>query len=176
MSNFCGIGTNYLGWKVGDDGIPTATEWFVMFYLPVTPIGHKRLYVVSLDDSVGGIPSINGTFTLSGEYRVLEDLPIRISEVLWTYFFAYVLVPLILLAPLVIIVPYFQWIDSQDRLKLHLGHFVAFMSVMGIYAFLYVGGILATLLHRTRGIALKDDDLTDEIGAESDGDIEWLDT
>lgn len=172
MSSLYGIGTNYLGWKVGQDDIPTATEWFVMFYLPIFPVARKRLYVVSLEDHVGGIPGIGDTLTLAGEYRILEDLPIRISEVLWTYFFAYLLMPLVLLAPLLLIVPYFQWIEAQDKLKLHLGHYLAFLLVILIYAILYVGGILAALLHRTRGIGLSENSVEDKFNIDVVDDVD----
>ncbi len=174
MSSFYGIGTNYLGWKVGEDGVPTATEWFVVFYLPIVPIGRKRLYVVSLEDSVGGIPGINGTFTLSGKYRILEDLPIKFSEVLWTYFFGYVLVPLILMVPLLVIVPYFQWYDSQDKLKVTLVQDLTAIMLIVIFPMVYVGVILATLLHRTRGIGMEEYGVKDSKEDDDCDEVEWL--
>ena len=112
-STFQGCGHSYRGWKHFDDGTAEATIWFVLFHLPVFPCEKHRLIVHSdpLDPAtakIGGVPLIHPTITFLDQFEPLTELPVTLAEVLKTYGFAYIFMPLWLFGPLPLLWLHFQ--------------------------------------------------------------------
>ena len=101
MGTFNGIGTSLRGWKHLADGTAFATSWFVFVYLPILPL--RRFHVRVLSDFAHEpfVPApaeggwIQGGFSWSDPVEVLARLPLSWSEIGWTYWRAYLLVPLL---------------------------------------------------------------------------------
>ncbi|MFF9409486.1 hypothetical protein ACF1B0_28795 [Streptomyces anandii] len=122
MSTWNGIGTKYLGF--GDrnrDGSHHATEWFVLFDLPVVPLRRHRLTVgARVYDSAG-----NGT-RVTTRYTVHEETPLRGGEIARTYLVWWLVGPLIAVGPAALLL--WSLRDKQDG-GFGFWMFVLFVSV-----------------------------------------------
>ena len=144
---FNGIGTYYLNWEHCSDGTALATKWFAIFYLPVIPLRREQISVVSSgNDTVTTIPLLFTSYTLRDEYRVMGRVPMDWSRVVWTYVFAYLWMPILLAAPLLVIVPLGTWALKVDDLRIVM----SFFTLCCFYGVLYVPGFLAHQLHKSR--------------------------
>ncbi len=84
-----GIGTTLLGVSEQDsENCATATQWFTVLHLPVLPL--TRLHVQFLPHTGSGF-----------SYAVLNRESPRRAEVLTTYFFGWIVMPLLVLGPLI---------------------------------------------------------------------------
>lgn len=84
---------------------------------------------------------------ISDEFRILEWRPVRWRDVVWTYVCSYVLVPVVVLAPLAVLVPFARYADQfHSDVPAQIAY-----SLILVWFFVYVGGILAFFLHRSRG-------------------------
>ena len=154
-SVFCfnGIGTRLLGWKHHSDGTATATTWFTLLYAPIFPGSRYRLASpTSIDEEAKISPGqIVQAFLpikrLDAEYEFIEQMPLSGKEVLGTYLFAYIWLPIILFMPLVAILYLLPKHDPNDGST--MGGVIA-ISLMCVW-FGYALFVMATLLHRTRG-------------------------
>jgi len=152
VSCFNGIGTRLLGWKHHPDGTATATTWFTILYAPIFPGSRYRLVSPSVDEepkiSAGQIAQaflpIKRLYT---EYEFIEAMPLSGQEVLRTYLFAYIWLPIILFMPLAAIFYLQPKHDPNDGST--MGGVIA-ISLMCVW-FGYALFVMATLLHRTRG-------------------------
>jgi hypothetical protein len=90
MFRIGGIGTTLLGVSAMDrDNVAIATHWFTFIYLPIIPLGRRR---------VRFFPHQGSGFS----YELLSHEPLSIKEVLRTYFNGWILTPVLLLSPLVL--------------------------------------------------------------------------
>lgn len=102
MGTFIGFGTLYFGWKDIDENLSEANLWFVAFNMPVYPIKKDKIKFLS------GHLTSRGYFSQPAEiedfYEVIEsDIP-DWDIARKTYFKAYLLFPLLGLAPIVALV------------------------------------------------------------------------
>ena len=88
VSTFQGIGTTYYGKrdKRKSDNSYVTTEWFVILFLPIVPLGSFRIVKI-------GTKSRSFLFSHSSttSYKILEQIPLRknIRQVLTTYLLVY---------------------------------------------------------------------------------------
>jgi hypothetical protein len=148
-----GIGTRLLGWRHHQDGTATASTWFTFFYAPIFPGSRYRL---AFPDSVDQEPNISFSQIfqaflpikrLYAEYEFIEQLPLSGKEVLRTYLYAYLWLPIILFVPLAVILFLLPKHDPNDGST--MGGVIS-ISLMLVW-FGYVLFVLSSLLHRTRG-------------------------
>jgi len=154
LGTFNGIGVRLLGWTHREDGTATATTWFTLLYLPLFPLARYELFTPSKEDfgpraSVGRVvAAVAGHVSLTTNYRFTGRLPLSGDEVLRTYLFAYVGLPLIIFAPLAAIFAgarlFIDPADVSTTATLTVG--VLMLAWLG-----YVLLLLSTLLHRSRG-------------------------
>src|SRR5215510_15260372 len=104
LFTFNGIGSRLLGWKHYEDGTATATVWFSVLWLPIFPISRQRLVSPTYQDLNQKISRgwqfffvLNHMAVFRSSYTFLGRLPLEGGEVLWTYLFSYILLPMILL-------------------------------------------------------------------------------
>ncbi|WP_018342209.1 hypothetical protein [Cytophaga aurantiaca] len=94
MSTLDGIGTRFNGVSQPDEqGHVHATSWFTFLYLPLVPLWRaeiKREITLPLK-----------TFN----YQVIQKLPLDKSEILKTYLYGWILIPLLLLGPALFLIP-----------------------------------------------------------------------
>lgn len=82
-----GIGITFLGVsKQDENGIATATAWFTFVYLPIFPISRSR---------VRFLPHQGSGFS----YELISGEKFVFKEILKTYFFGWILYPLIIAFP-----------------------------------------------------------------------------
>ena len=95
MSTWNGIGTTYLGFGYRNrDGSHYATQWAVVFGLPVIPLRRHRLTVgFRLYTPLG-----TGSTTVT-RYTVHEETPLNGRETVRTYLDWWLLGPLVVLGP-----------------------------------------------------------------------------
>ena len=151
MDNFMGCGTRFLNWHHYDDHSSVATRWVTMFFLPLMPVSRHRLIVYtdpsdSGNTQVGGLPGVVTTFQMNDRFQILENLPIVRGEVMRTWLFAYVVMPVVLVLPVAILLPW-SWNTDLDSMWQVLVVMVGWM----FYGLLYFPGFLAHQLHKTRG-------------------------
>lgn len=85
-----GTGTTLLGISPMDSsGVATATRWITFLYLPVVPLARYRVHF---------LPNKGRGFS----YQELERLGLNGREILTTYLFFWLVIPLVLLAPFVL--------------------------------------------------------------------------
>lgn len=90
MITINGTGFKYLGFsKLDKNGCCTATKWLVFAYFPLFPLKRHHLKF-SLDQK------------FIRHYQVLGDSPSEKGEIISTYLWGWILIPLIVLAPLIV--------------------------------------------------------------------------
>lgn len=105
MSTLNGFGTQYYGWRrpSGDEqDVAEATLWVVAAFLPIVPLRRVRLRVVP---TVASRPSF---FTVGWQgftvhTQELERLPFDVASTLKTYACGYLLTPVLLLLPILVL-------------------------------------------------------------------------
>lgn len=102
MSSVNGIGVRYFGWKHLSDGTAEATQWFTVLYMPVAPIARHHLRVLT-DPREESFFSFRHGLAVVTEYEVLDRIPIDWGNALRTYCSAYLLLPILLAAPMVLL-------------------------------------------------------------------------
>lgn len=151
-----GIGTALLSWAHHQDGTADATAWFTFLYLPIMPL---KKYKVHLPDSPDNEPKISlGQLAhglspykrLTTALAFIAESPLDAKQVLRTYLYAYLLLPLQLLLPVAAISYGFQFYRTHGGDE---GSANATL-VVGVLLLIWLGyvlAVLARLLHRTRG-------------------------
>lgn len=92
MGRLNGIGTVHLGVEEDQpDGTRWATYWVTFFFLPLLPLRRERLE--TYDSHTGGYT-----------YRVVERGSLRPSRLLRTWIFCWLFVPLMVGAPMVLLI------------------------------------------------------------------------
>ncbi|MFJ6012759.1 hypothetical protein [Streptomyces sp. NPDC092952] len=99
LGTYNGFGRTLLGRTKPDaDGACFATHWFTLLLLPIRPLG--RYYVkegATVERSTGP-----GASTSTTEYVFLGEAELRASEVIRTYLFRWVVVPLVVAGPVTV--------------------------------------------------------------------------
>jgi hypothetical protein len=158
LYTFNGIGTRLIGWNHRGDGTATATVWFTVFFLPVFPRSRFKLLSPRPED-FGPLTSAFQTAAMiflpvwrtSGTYSFVERLALDGREVFLTYLRAYVLIPLALLAPMLLL-----------RASMKLFHYpsapgeapesLVWMSMLWM---VYVVLVMSWVLRRSRGLGAR---------------------
>ena len=92
MSTLNGIGTTLLGISPqNEQSEATATRWFTFFYLPIVPL--KRYTVRFLPHKGSGF-----------SYYILANEPLNWREVVLTYLYGWLLMPLLIFWPIPLVV------------------------------------------------------------------------
>ena len=154
LGTFNGIGTRLIGWKHSEDGTATATVWFSLLYLPIFPYGRYRLLSPRGEDFEPGETNLILRLMFHYRrmtiiYRFVERLPLSGDEILGMYLYAYLWVPLKLLAPLLLFKAYGKLfhppeVGSEAMEKLLICAAVLWMC--------YVFFMFARLFNRSRGV------------------------
>lgn len=140
MSTFNGIGTLHYGWIHHPDETAHATKWFVVAFFPVIPIRREHLRIIEAPSDAPAWQS---------QFEILDRVPLSLGNVLKTYFKAYVLVPIILFAPVLLF--NFLKVLRPDLLS-DLDSKAAPLNVLGpLYVLLYCPIIVAMILDRAKG-------------------------
>ncbi|MFE7531209.1 hypothetical protein ACFU7Y_36690 [Kitasatospora sp. NPDC057542] len=96
LGTFNGFGRTMLGkTRVDAAGACFATRWFTMLMLPIRPLGR---YYVKEGETVS-VSGRAGASTDTTEYVFLGEAELRASEVIRTYLFCWVVVPLVVAGP-----------------------------------------------------------------------------
>lgn len=94
MATINGIGTRFNGFSsVDSDGKCTATNWFTLFYIPVLPLWRaeiKREMHLPLKEF---------------KYEVIRKTSLEKDEIVMTYFYGWILIPISLLLPFFFLIP-----------------------------------------------------------------------
>lgn len=153
MSTISGFGTMFYGWQHAEDGTAEVTQWAVALFLPVFPIKSLRIKMLNDPDaepvvSVGSVLiAASPHKELQDSYQVIERLPLRRDSVLRTLARAYLLLPLLLFAPLPLILLLGWALQSWKSTDW-------FLYLMGILLCSWAGyffAAIATVIHRARG-------------------------
>lgn len=165
MSTINGFGTLRYEWSYHPDGTVEATEWLVAGFLPVIPLKRERFRVRSAgpvapspSDIALSVVGFNKGFV--SQFEVLDRVPMRLAGVLKTYFFGYIVTPLLLVG-----VPFFLAFAGRPLLEFcglnwhQYGDYVA--AIFCVVLIFYVGAVVATILDRCAGRnAVRIDSLT----------------
>ncbi|MFF2514757.1 hypothetical protein [Streptomyces sp. NPDC058086] len=142
MSTWNGIGTKYLGYGYRNrDGSHHATQWAVLFDMPVIPLRRHRLTVGSTVFKATG----NGSRSVT-QYTVHEETPLEGREIARTYLIWWLLGPLVAGGPAALLL--WSVSDKQD------GGFGFWAFVLGTSAAWVIGVLAAmsTYNRRSRGL------------------------
>jgi len=163
MSTVSGFGTRFYGWQHFPDGTSTATRWVAFFYLPVIPLERMKLRVLTDFASEKFLPKApsaaakaqvfplfkQGMVSREDRYEVLEQLPFSDSEILATYFRTFILMPLAMLWPIILVVTFFSAAKSRGWADEMWAIWVGFLLFCGALGNLLAVAIWA--IRRTRG-------------------------
>ncbi|MCB8945715.1 MAG: hypothetical protein H6658_18355 [Ardenticatenaceae bacterium] len=107
-----GVGTTFLGISPMDEtGVATATWWFTFLYLPLLPLGRRR---------VRFLPHKGTGFS----YQELERLPLNGREIALTYLTGWLLFPLLMLGPMALSIKE-VWLAMGLPLSLQVPYLIA---------------------------------------------------
>ncbi|MFJ5925008.1 hypothetical protein ACIQF6_20625 [Kitasatospora sp. NPDC092948] len=99
LGTFNGFGRTMLGkTRVDADGACFATRWFTMVMLPIWPLGR---YYLKEGETVH-VDGRRGASSSTTEYAFLGQAELRGSEILRTYLFCWVVVPVVILGPVTV--------------------------------------------------------------------------
>lgn len=88
VANIRGIGTKFNGIsEIDNEGNITATYWIVFLFLPIFP-----LFKCKLRREI--------TSAIFFKYQIIEKQPLQWKEVLLTYLFGWIIIPILWLGPL----------------------------------------------------------------------------
>lgn len=88
MPTLNGVGTKYHGFRnTTPDGVSDVTLWFVLLYFPIIPLRSNRIRCSKGKD--GHI-----------YFSILEKIPMNLSSVLTTWFFGWIVTPILWFWPL----------------------------------------------------------------------------
>lgn len=154
LLSFYGIGTRLLGWTHRGDGTATATLWFTFLFLPLFPLSRHSLGADGGEAPQPGAAAAVGAAlgaddNLIAGYRFTGRLPLSGGEVVATYLFAYVRLPLKLFAPLAALaaaVKLFPGMTDGTTMTPLLVFAALFFTWLG-----YVLFVALKLLHGSRG-------------------------
>jgi hypothetical protein len=111
MSTLDGFGTMFYGWKHLAGQPSTATKWMTVFYIPIIPLGRYQLRVKT--NFWRDMEQIRSTplglmASRQDRFEILGKTSIHWPEVLLTYAKTYIVLPLLMFAPLLV-----EWLFSS---------------------------------------------------------------
>jgi len=100
MTTTNGIGTTFYDWSKREDGSAEATDWFVVFFLPVFPLGRSNVRVRSSAKPKFNLLDTITAFFGSGQgfasqIETIEPVTSPFWRIIRTYIFGWVVVPTI---------------------------------------------------------------------------------
>ncbi len=114
MFTLNGFGIKYLGISKPDgEGRCLATRWFVILYLPIFPLGRDLIKPIKRNPR-------------SFQFLRIQKERLSFLSILKTYFFAWILMPLVLFAPLILGIH-----EIQDQLGVPQ-KFQIYVMILGI--------------------------------------------
>ena len=156
LVSFNGIGTFLRSWKHYPDGTSEATVWACLLYLPLFPLKKCRLRVLSGPDSEPHISLtqlilgvLNPHDAIKDSYELIERCRIEPREVLNTYLYTYIRMPLILFVPLCLVILCLKcavWLFADGSV---IPAIVGAALTLAWFGFLLA--MLAQELHKSRG-------------------------
>lgn len=149
MGTTNGFGTQFYDWEYLKSGDAEATCWLVAAFFPIVPLRRVRLRV----HTSGEKPSFfalnsGGSFQIS--YDELETVPNSPARIVRTYWKGWLLTPLILLAPLLVMIALSRVLPREADggpnalLKDYFGWFAAVQI-------LYIAIVVSIILDRCSG-------------------------
>jgi hypothetical protein len=127
MGTLNGIGTRFNGFsKPDEEGKVTATMWFTFFYLPVLPLS-KQEFIREI--------------TPSNEfrYRVISKQPLQAKEILMTYLFGWIIIPVLWFGPCILCIREIaDKIGIPPAAEKGFGVYELLMTVSIIYVVIFV--------------------------------------
>ena len=99
MYSFNGTGTTLYGKReIKSDGSYIATQWFILFYLPIFPMDSYRVLPTT---------RVNHPFTSKTNYARFEKVSLNKSQVINIYLSTYLGYPLVLVSIVLLILKFF---------------------------------------------------------------------
>lgn len=149
MGTMNGFGTQFYDWEYLDNGQAEATSWLVAAFFPIIPLRRVRLRV----HTSGQKPSFfslksGGSFQIT--YDELKTVPNTPGRIVRTYLKGWLLTPLVLLAPLLVmtalsrILPREAGGGPNAALKSYLGWFA-------VIQVLHIAIVVSVILDRCSG-------------------------
>jgi hypothetical protein len=145
MSTLNGFGTMFYGWKHAPDSASTATKWVAFFYIPIIPLGRYELNVKTdfrnesarLSATPAGLMA-----SQTNHFEIAGKMAFKWNEALLTYAKAFLGLPFLMFAPLLIIwlirlagvMPHYQTqADTPLWFNIFLGVFVVAQLASVLY-------------------------------------------
>jgi hypothetical protein len=142
MSTINGLGTLYYGWSHHSDETSHATKWFVVAFFPIIPIRRDHLRV--LDP-----PADAPRRAWQSHFELISRDSLSLGNVLKTYFKAYIIVPIVLLAPVLLVETVrISHPDLLATLELKIGPLNNFVPAVIL---LYWPIVISIILDRAKG-------------------------
>jgi hypothetical protein len=149
MSTLNGFGTFYYGHEdARNDGSFVTTRYLVAAMLPIVPLGTERVVLHGLHDTL-----TKGR----AEYETIEQLPMRWRQVGRTYLKCWLLVPLLLVWPLLLLAGFagiVHAIAGKETTSSMMNTIAPVWS--GVFAIYFIG-MLWYLIRRARRTGLRRD-------------------
>ncbi len=148
MSTHHGFGTMFYDWEHFPEGDSEATKWLVAGFFPIIPLGRVQLQVHTSGEKPSFFSLSLGSFDIS--YDVLEEVPTTFFRIMRTYVKGWILTPVVLLAPMFILVAIEQYllkvhgINAQKFMSENVGWFV-------VGELVYFGVVVASILDKATG-------------------------
>jgi hypothetical protein len=150
MGTHNGFGTLYYGWKHRPDGTAEATRWFVAAFFPVVPLRRMHVRVLDTKDPTATFLLLAG-HGFGTRLEEIEQLPLDWRSILKTYLNGYVVVPVILIAPVAVLVGILLLLEGPGR---QLGidpKGVTVAIILTVVCLLYWGLVVAYILDHASG-------------------------
>jgi hypothetical protein len=167
MGTHNGFGTMYYGWTALPDGTAEATRWLVAAFFPVIPLQRLRIRVLETNASKPVFLLFAG-HGFGTQLEVVEKMPLDWFSILKTYFNGYIVVPIILAAPVAVLIGLLLLLEGPLR---QLGidpKGVSIPVLLLILVLLYWGLVVAYILDNTSGRRIrKKDACVDSIESDS---------
>lgn len=155
MATINGFGTTRYDWSKRDDGSADATEWFVVFFLPVFPLGRSNVRVWSTTKPKFNLLDTIAAFFGSGQgFECQIETIAPVTSPFWriirTYIFGWIVVPILaLLGPIgLLIVSKFGAEAVGYDLKANGGWLPITAGLLGL---LWIGVLVSLILDRSAG-------------------------
>lgn len=139
MGTINSVGTMFYGWQHEDHSTARVTEWFVVAFFPVFPLGRYRIHLEPESTS-------KGAFGFG--YQVLEKLPISLSSIITTLYKAYLIVPALFALPIIFLLSFHNLIAVAGP---HRDTFEAIETIGFVLTFFYYPVVVCLILDRAAG-------------------------
>jgi hypothetical protein len=155
MSTVNGVGTMRYDWAHLPDGTAEATLWFVVGFFPLIPLKRQRLQVVSDRAQPSTIAKAAMATTAYGEgfrseMMVLGNAPMNPARVLRTYFYGWIVTPLLAFILPLLIGLTAVW--ALERCVVDPSKYMDYVTIsFGIGGVVWAAIVVAKILDRAAG-------------------------